>query len=208
MLAMADQVQAESRQRGRPRSEASHQAVLEATARLLCSIPYEDLTVERIAAEAGVGKQTIYRWWKNKAAVVLETLVTGQTDMELVDLPDTGDLRADLLTWTKSMISEAFAPSTISMARSLVAAGVQEDPATEELLSGAAFWDTGRLVQRLRSAEERGEIRPGADLTAVTAALGDPFILRLLVGQPPGERWAQTLVDVVVRGLQPQGASD
>ncbi|MGB1737842.1 MAG: TetR/AcrR family transcriptional regulator [Pseudomonadales bacterium] len=54
------------------RSEKAHAAILDATLRILSTQGYVDLTVERIAKEAGVGKQTIYRWWTGKADLVLE----------------------------------------------------------------------------------------------------------------------------------------
>ncbi|WP_258934650.1 TetR/AcrR family transcriptional regulator [Nesterenkonia pannonica] len=90
-----------STKRGRPRSESSHRSVMEAVARLLDEqrFPYEEVTVEGIAAEACVGKQTIYRWWQNKAAVVLEALLTGYLRLDFDPVPDTGDLRADLHAW-------------------------------------------------------------------------------------------------------------
>ena len=60
------------RRPGRPRSEASRQAILDATKRLLDTETVRDLSIERIAKEAGVGKTTIYRWWPSKAAVVID----------------------------------------------------------------------------------------------------------------------------------------
>lgn len=63
-----------SRPRGRPRSEAARQAILDATKSLLETTTVRDLTIEAIARTAGVGKTTIYRWWSSKAAVVIDTL--------------------------------------------------------------------------------------------------------------------------------------
>jgi len=59
---------------GPVRSEAARQAILEATARLLVERGYDHLTMEGIAATAGVGKQTVYRWWPSKGAVIAECL--------------------------------------------------------------------------------------------------------------------------------------
>lgn len=58
--------------RGRRRSERSHEAIIAATQELLVERSYPEVTIEGIAARAGVGKQTIYRWWPSKAALVLE----------------------------------------------------------------------------------------------------------------------------------------
>lgn len=57
---------------GRPRSESSRSAILDATRRLVSHTSIRDLSIEGIAKKAGVGKTTIYRWWPNKVAVVIE----------------------------------------------------------------------------------------------------------------------------------------
>jgi len=60
------------RSRGRPRSDATRQGILEAAVELMGSTPYREITVEGIAQRAKVGKQSIYRWWPSKADLVLE----------------------------------------------------------------------------------------------------------------------------------------
>lgn len=65
---------APSRKPGRPRSEGSRQAILDAANKLLLHSPVRDVSIEAIAKKAGVGKTTIYRWWPNKVAVILEAL--------------------------------------------------------------------------------------------------------------------------------------
>ncbi|MAF68348.1 MAG: TetR family transcriptional regulator [Micavibrio sp.] len=66
----------EKRRRGRPRSQTSKKSVLDATNRLLLHSSVQDLSIEGIAKKAGVGKTTIYRWWPNKVAIVLDALVS------------------------------------------------------------------------------------------------------------------------------------
>lgn len=60
--------------KGRPRSEKSRKSILKATANLLLHMSVQDLSIEAIAKKAKVGKTTIYRWWPNKTAVVMEAL--------------------------------------------------------------------------------------------------------------------------------------
>lgn len=79
---------------GRPRSAQARSNILEAALRLARSHGYAELTMEQIAGEAGVGKQTIYRWWPSKAAVVLEAL--RENARVEVESPDTGALLSDL----------------------------------------------------------------------------------------------------------------
>src|SRR5271157_1571737 len=92
--------------RGRPRSETARCSILETALRLARTQGYARISVDRIAAEAGVGKQTIYRWWPSKAAVVLEAL--RENARVEVEVPDLGSLRADL---------EAFLQSTFDVSR-------------------------------------------------------------------------------------------
>src|SRR4051794_35435011 len=74
---------------GRPRSQSARAAVLAATADLIDEHGYGKLTMEAIAKRAGVSKQTVYRWWPSKAAVVLETL----NEVAAAIAPASGDLR-------------------------------------------------------------------------------------------------------------------
>lgn len=69
-----EQNDSEPKRRGRPRSQTSKKAILDATNRLLLHGSVQDLSIEGIAKKAGVGKTTIYRWWPNKVAIVLDAL--------------------------------------------------------------------------------------------------------------------------------------
>ena len=64
-----------TRSAGRPRSEATRKAILEATIKLLQTLSIQAITIEAIAREAGVSKATIYRWWQSKASVVIDAFV-------------------------------------------------------------------------------------------------------------------------------------
>ncbi|MCU1452370.1 MAG: putative TetR-family transcriptional regulator, partial [Acidimicrobiales bacterium] len=96
MTAIESPVAAAKRTAGRPRSAEVDLAILDAARALLVEEGYGGMSVEAIAARAGVGKAAIYRRWSTKAEVLVESL-RGHACTE-VPLPDTGDLRADLLT--------------------------------------------------------------------------------------------------------------
>lgn len=109
------------RARGRPRNTQSHKAVLNAAFAVLERDGYAATTIERIASEAGVAKQTIYRWWNGKAPLFMEVLAhkAGQA----VDLPDTGNFRDDLaklLTGTFAAVSDALRPLMRALAVELL----------------------------------------------------------------------------------------
>ena len=88
------------RSAGRPRSQASHAAILGACSQLLDSKPYSDITIEAIASLAGVSKATIYRWWPSKVALVIEVLT--EKALHMPQLPFDGrNLREHLLACLK-----------------------------------------------------------------------------------------------------------
>src|SRR5438270_5714664 len=90
---------------GRPRSEEARRAVLTAAARLVRRHGYGSLTMEAIAREAGVSKQTVYRWWPQKAAVVLEAL--NEAARAVAPIPDTGSLESDLRLFIRRTVAGA-----------------------------------------------------------------------------------------------------
>src|ERR687895_1128954 len=95
-------------ERGRRRSERAHAAILAATQELLVERGYGNLTIEGVAARAGVGKQTIYRWWPSRAALVLESYLAGSDRVQLPP-PDSGSTREDvraLIGWLAAVLAE------------------------------------------------------------------------------------------------------
>ncbi len=79
---------------GRPRSEQARQAILRSTLKLLQHTGFPDLTIEAIAADAGVGKATVYRWWPNKGALVVDAFASNTEDK--LHFPDTGSVYQDV----------------------------------------------------------------------------------------------------------------
>lgn len=94
---------------GRPRSLATQEAVLKASLELTQEIGYSKLTMEGLAAKAGVGKQTIYRWWPSKAAIVLEAFTQDASSTVAVKL--TGNCQADLATFLSAVFRRMNGPS-------------------------------------------------------------------------------------------------
>ncbi|MDN6149444.1 MAG: TetR/AcrR family transcriptional regulator [Yaniella sp.] len=186
--------------RGRPRSTTSHQAVLTAVARLLeeQNHDYETLTIEGIAAEASVGKQTIYRWWSTKASVLLEAILTGHVKMHIAEVNDTGDLRADLRQWVQVLRGSLFDAQSVSLARSLVTAAIVEEVNLEDYLTQNDLELTAVPYRRLTKEAAGGGLRTDTDLSATLGALVYPIILRLISGVTPEPEWLDALVDVVV----------
>ena len=180
------------KRRGRPRSTVRHHAILESTRALLASGPYEQLTIEAIAAEAGVSKQTIYKWWPSKAAIVTEAVISGYLSVTAVPPADTGDISADLRTWLHARFGELEDPAAVALIRAMTAAAA-EGTDTERIYNRLALPHRQYLLQRLTAASRHGQLRPGADLeAAVDAILGFLLFQTLSRGRPADQRRAPT----------------
>ncbi len=184
--------------RGRPRSERSRVAVLEATARLMVDRGYEDLTIEGIAAAAGVGKQTIYRWWGSKAEVVVESLAEGFLEMPLGGPADTGDLRADLRDWLLGLKSEIEAPEVSRLVQAIMSALTSAGETSAAIHSTLIQPIMDGLDERF-GAHER--LRPGSlgstpEFLAET--LGASLLLHVMFARPLTLEWIDRLLDLVV----------
>jgi AcrR family transcriptional regulator len=186
--------------RGRRRSERSHEAILEATQQLLVERSYRDLTIEGIAARAGVGKQTIYRWWPSKAALVLEAYLAGS---DAVTQPQPGRSTRDdvrgLLAWLIAVLAE---PTGGHVVAGLVG-DIQHDPdLAEGFHRDVVPARREAMLAALERARERGEIRADVDLElAVDALHGAVFYRLLLSGEPLDETFAARLADQILDGL-------
>jgi AcrR family transcriptional regulator len=183
------------------RNERSRQAILTATADLLGEVGYTRLTVEAIAARAGVGKQTIYRWWLDKGALVLDAyLALVGADQELA-FPDSGDLEADLRLVLGSTVDSLADPVFERRYRALLTA-IQDAP---EL--AAALFDRllkpwlAATTQRLRAAQQAGQVAD-IDLDVAAELVYGPIYYRWLLRTGPiSHQYLDAVVTVTVRAL-------
>ncbi|MEU1875055.1 AcrR family transcriptional regulator [Streptomyces ambofaciens] len=188
------------------RKERSRQAILAAARALVAEEPYEKVTLEAIAARAGVGKQTIYRRWPSKSAVVVAALLalSEDADGQSVTLPDTGDLRADLVLVMRATVEEFADPSFDKLIRALNTE-IANDPvlAAEYREKLAGPLDEAKKA-RLRSARKAGQLAPDADLDLVLEVLYAPLFLRWLHRSGPlTAAYADSLVDATLRAFGP-----
>lgn len=151
------------------------------------------MSVETIAREAGVGKQTLYRWWPSKGAVLLEAL--GERAQQAVPAPDHGDLRDDLRAVVAATFAGAQRPPVGPAPRTL-AREAARDPQVAVLMR--EFTETRRAALRevLERGRERGELEPVRDLDLMVDQVYAAFWCRFLLGHAPlDEATATALAD-------------
>ncbi len=184
-----------SRRRKRP-----HQAILAATVELLETEGYKALTIEGIAQKAGVGKQTIYRWWPSKAAIVMEAYT--QKASERIPLPDRGSVYLDLQELLKRLFLVLTTTSAGAVMSSLMAEAQIDAEFAQTFRDG--FIATRRQVMRelLERGRDRGELRADVDLELVIDALYGSMWYRLLNKHAPlNNQFAEELVDHLRVGI-------
>jgi AcrR family transcriptional regulator len=179
------------------RSARSDKAILDATRELLAEGGVRDLTVEGVAARAGVAKTTIYRRWRGKHELALAVLI----DMveQVVATPDLGDTRAELVSFVDAAVT--ILGQTI-MGR--VMQGLVSDLASDPGLA-EAFQDKV-VAMRIAEADrllargiERGDLRADTDVELAHELLFGPVYYRLLLsGAPLDEDLAGRVVDAVM----------
>ncbi|MDE1163782.1 MAG: TetR/AcrR family transcriptional regulator [Acidobacteriaceae bacterium] len=164
---------------GRPRSQAAHDAVLKAALRLVTKRGFRSVSVNDIAAEAGVGKMTLYRHWPNKAALVMDSLLAligSETDF-----PDTGNA-LERLRQQLDLQAAFFRSARGNLIRSLVAEA-QSDPQLS-IAFRERWLDPRREGVRniMRAAVAEGSLRSDIDVDAAIDLLYGSLYYRLLLG--------------------------
>ena len=194
------------------RSERSRRAIYDAALALVAEVGYPRTTIEGIAARAGVGKQTIYRWWSSKAEVLLEAFldleeqaVEAQGQQETYAIPDTGDLAADLKAVLRVTVDQLHDPKFEAPSRALAAEGVVNEQLGREFVAKLLEPSLQLYVDRLRAAQEAGQLRPEIDPRIALELFVSPLAQRWLQYTAPiSYDYTDTLVDYALYGLAPR----
>jgi AcrR family transcriptional regulator len=185
----------------RRRNQHSHEAILKAASELLEEKGYGSVSIEAIATRAGVGKQTIYRWWSSKAAVIMEACAVQATSE--ISTPDTGSVQEDLYT----ILQQLFHLLTKTPTGSAIAGLIAEAQTDSEVAKvfHEQFVQSRRQVTYtiLERGITRGELRADLNLELATDAIYGPVWYRLLLKHAPlDDAFAKELVNLAMVGIQ------
>lgn len=185
--------------RGRVRDTDAQQRILDATFVLLGAQGPGKVTIDEIARAASVGKQTIYRWWPTKQAVIIDALMVHSVR----DTPfrDTGDARSDLRHHMRGVVRLFNSPTGV-LIREVLAQASSDERVADSFIE--RFWQPRRDLSTkfLMQAIERGDVRSDVDLEAALDSIYAPLWVRLVVGFAPLDyTFVDQVLDVVWTGL-------
>jgi AcrR family transcriptional regulator len=194
---MDEEVQAPNRPHtGRRRNEAAREAILDTTVELLRSGGLTALTIDAIAQAAGVGRQTIYRWWPSKGAMLAEAM--GLQAEGVVPPRDSGSFETDLTRFWLDSFRSLQDPGLAGGLRD-VASAAQHDEHVAEALAGFTAQRRAALQAVLQRGIDQGRLSPAADLDVLVDLAYGFLWYRLLVGHRPlDDQAAQQLTHYLV----------
>jgi AcrR family transcriptional regulator len=186
---------------GRPRSEQARQAILRTTLKILGKNGFSDFKIEEVAANASVGKATVYRWWPNKGALIADAFASSTT--RKLRFPDTGSVYTDMSQQMRQLI-KVFRSRRGRIVSAILAAG-QSDKDLIEAFRERFLWPRRReAYATLRRGIERGELRRDLDPDLLLDSLYGPIYMRFLIQH---DRLTPEFVDrlckLVLAGVRP-----
>ena len=184
---------------GRPRDPSRDGVIRAAILRLLADVGYGALTMDAVAAEAGVGKATIYRRWRTKQDLVVDTV--SDLNRDEVHTPDTGSLEGDLRQIMHRFVAVVNGP-TGAATLSLLSTASRQPALAEAFRNGPlTVWNT-TFEQVWDKAEARGEIDPKFRTSVAAESISALIVQRwLLTGQPVDEAFADAVLEDVILPL-------
>lgn len=187
--------QVETRRPGRPRDARADEAIVAATLQLLGQVGLAGISIEAVAATAGVGKATIYRRWPSKEALVLHAMLQGT---DLPRTPDTGSLRGDLEVYLMDLVERIRAYAAQDVLPHLVGAA-SYDPAVRDALADYTRTRQAPMRTMLARAADRGDLPPGRDADVfVDTVLGAINYRRLMSNAPVDAAFVDALLRTVL----------
>ena len=187
--------------RGRPRSETARSEILLATSALLVERGFDQFTLAEVALRAGVGKQTVYRWWATKASLVAECVLEGilPVEADLVAIED--DPVAAIRAWLTISAARLSQPQQAALFRALNAAAASDDVARAKLTERFHEPLTEAIASALQLGIESGRLRHDLPVSAVADMVIGTMSYSLMRPDGPGESWVEDIMSTLMIGI-------
>lgn len=183
---------------GRPRSEETKKNILSAAYQMLIECGFQTVTVEGIAKRAGVSKATIYKWWSNKAAVVLDAFF--EASASLLPIPDTGFVEKDLFTQMNNLTS-FFLSDQGKAITELIAEGQFDSNIADEFRNRYIIPRRKITNELLVRGIQRKQLRSDLDVELLIDLLYAPIFYRILItGESINEAYIKKILEQTLTG--------
>jgi len=193
------------RKPGRPRSEAAERAILDAVLGLLGEgVSYGALSMEQVAARAGVGKATVYRRWPNKESLVVDAVSLLWQECPAPDLSDGRSTADRIVEYLDNMIDIMRTDRAGLVFTSVMAASVMHPELVKRYHEVAIEPRRELLRAILRHGVAAGELRADIDVELTLRMLSSPIVLTMKTehpAEPLGPEFPRALVDALMRGI-------
>lgn len=185
---------------GRPRDERVSGAVLDAVVTLVIGKGMDAVTMDAVAALAGVSKPAIYRRWPTKQDLII---AAAESRVGVLEIPDLGDFRAELHALLTARLEAYRAPGTDRLLAGMIGAAADEVGAARHAYGAYTARVMGETRRILERGIARGEVRPDTDLAATATLIAAPLVYRMLAEQQaPDAHLVDEVVELVARSVQ------
>ncbi|MCY8231672.1 TetR/AcrR family transcriptional regulator [Priestia endophytica] len=171
--------------------------ILDSTIQVLNETGYSSLTIETIAAHAGVGKTTIYRWWDSKAHLVLDAFLMTTATFQF-------DTEKSVHDNFKQQLINASVVFNTQLGRSMLAIIVENKEISELFYTSYLNLKRKDATSFLKTAIAKGEIKPDINIDILLDMLFGPIYFRTLIfNREPDHHFISELVEQVMKGILP-----
>jgi AcrR family transcriptional regulator len=184
------------------RAARSHDAIIAATVDLVARVGYSQLTIEGVAAAAGVGKATVYRWWPTKLMLVIDAIDVELTRARRVRLPVSGSSAAVVRELVRSVVSVLGSP--VGQMLAAVMADLPGDPQARPALAEALGPHRAAGASVIYALAARGDLPHDVDAQRLLDMVAGTVLSGVLAGRPLSDDLVDQLVDLVLEARLPR----
>lgn len=184
---------------GRPRSESSRRSILDATRRLLTHTSVQKLSIEAIARKAGVGKTTIYRWWPNKSAVVMEAIFSQPAFHNIMPTP------RNAVEGVSMQIDKLCRQLAGKNGRTVaeIIGEAQPDAESLKIFINTFLQDRyNTLNSYIEGGKQTGEFDEDLDTDSAIDVILGPIFFRLISGQELDDAFVKDMTGMLIKSLR------
>src|ERR1700677_1056936 len=190
---------------GRPRSEQARLSIQSSTLKLLAQKGFSALTIEAVAAHAGVGKATVYRWWPDKAALIADAFANSTT--RNLHFPDTGSVRTDMSQQMRQLI-KVFSSRRGRIVSAMLGAGQSDSSLIGAFRERFLMPRRQEAYATLRRGILRGELPKNVDMDLLLDSLYGPIYMRFLIRHDSlTPEFVEGLCELTLGGADPRSRS-